>query len=215
MLRAHEDLSTLQVESDIRRGWNTLTVWKTYINSTSEIQAAFEVSKAYFVAVSDSALARRHHGDILSACVFSTMSKSPLPSLMPLDAAGIFHFGPEFFRDKSDSLRAVFEALFRLGNRTIISFGDSVERNIANEIYSICKEFSGIFKCSKMPNLAEPGRAVHVAWPSIGLNWITISFPGVSFIASRLSSFIIKSAITSSCLLSAAVNSMVSARLQF
>jgi hypothetical protein len=75
----------------------------------------------------------------------------------------------------------VFEALASLQNRTIVSFGDSVERNIVNDVYSICQHLSGIFACAKMPNVAEPGRAVHIFWPSINLNWITISFPGVSF----------------------------------
>jgi hypothetical protein len=76
--------------------------------------------------------------------------------------------------------RAVFEALAALGSRTIVSFGDSVERNIINDVAAICQQLTGAFKCIKMPNVAEPGRGLHVLWPSLGLNWITVSFPGVS-----------------------------------
>jgi hypothetical protein len=181
-MRPHAGLiAPLRVESDIQLGWNVLIVTKSSINAAGEAQAAVKVAESFFVVVTNPST-YHHHGQFLSSYDFSTVPSYRVPTRhVSKSFNAVSHFSSDALMEKPVAIRAVFEALASLQNRTIVSFGDSVERNIVNDVYSICQHLSGIFACTKMPNVAEPGRAVHIFWPSINLNWITISFPGVSF----------------------------------
>jgi hypothetical protein len=180
-VRAHEGLTApLRVESDIQPGWNVLTVSKSLIGDAGEAQAAAQVAESYFVVLASPSF-YHHHGKLVSEFDFSTLPSPRNSPATPIKSfGGVSRFEPDLFVDEPAAVRAVFEALAELANRTIVSFGDSVERNIVNDVYSICRHLKGTFGCIKMPDVAEPGRAAHISWPSLGLNWITVSFPGVS-----------------------------------
>ena len=176
----------LKVESDIVPGWNLLVVSKASFDAAGIMQPAVTVAQSHFVAVSNSAAAHHHHGDLLSTFDFSPSSsyfapkfalqQSCLSETFPLDS---YINQPEATPNIPGHARAVFEMIAQLRNRTIVSFGDSNERNMIRDLHSICKHLSGLLACVRMPLLAEAGRAVHVEWPAINFTWITISVPGV------------------------------------
>lgn len=176
----------LKVESDIVPGWNLLVVSKASFDAAGSMQPAVTVAQSLFVAVSNSAAAHNHHGDLLSSFDFSPSSsyfapkfalqQSCLSETFPLHS----HINqPAAMPNIPARARAAFEMIAQLRNRTIVSFGDSNERNIITDLHSICKHLSGQLACVRMPLLAEAGRAVHVEWPAINFTWITISVPGV------------------------------------
>ncbi len=187
-IRAQEGLGfELHLESSVQLGWNVVVVSKSLVDAAGNALPAAQIAESVFVVVT-SPSAYHHHGELLSDFDFSNFSaqNSPcVPSTPIKPATATSNFGADILMMHESAAvpvraRAVFEALAALGNRTIVSFGDSVERNVINDAYAICQHLTGAFRCIKMPNVAEPGRGLHVLWPSLGLNWITVSFPGVS-----------------------------------
>ena len=157
-----------------------------FVDAAGNAHAAAQVAESVFVAVT-SPSTYHHHGQLLSDFDFSNFPaqtpSAPSTPIKPATATSDLGAGIVMMHEYADvpvGARAVFEALAALGSRAIVSFGDSVERNIINDVAAICQQLTGAFKCIKMPNAAEPGRGLHVLWPSLGLNWITVSFPGVS-----------------------------------
>jgi hypothetical protein len=187
-MRAQEGLGfELHLESSVQLGWNVVVVSKSLVDAAGNTHPAAQIAESVFVVVT-SPSTYHHHGLLLSDFDFSnfpaqtpSVPSTPInPAFATSDSVADIVMMHEYAAVPVGA-RAVFEALAALANRTIVSFGDSVERNIINDVAAICQQLAGAFKCIKMPNVAEPGRGMHVLWPSLGLNWITVSFPGVSY----------------------------------
>jgi hypothetical protein len=192
-MRAQEGVpAPLHLESSLQLGWNVLTVTKAVIDAAGNANPAAHIAESVFVVITSPSV-YHHHGKLLSDFDFSNFP-APQAPLMPLHDPAVAgsDFGSDALMDIPAPARAVFEALAALGNRTIVSFGDSVERNIISAAYAICQHLTGAFRCMKMPDVAETGRALHVLWPSLGLNWLTISFPGVSYCAHGMSARLVR-----------------------
>ena len=176
-----------QLESDIRPGWNMLAVSEVSFDPAGRMQPAVTVAESLFVVVSSSPATYHHHGDLLSTFDFSNPSSSYFVPKVPVQQSCITETSFDSEVNQPDVMtgvpiyaRAVFEMIAQLGNRTIVSIGDSNERNIIRDVHSICKHLNGSLACMQIPLLAEPARSLHVFWPAINFTWILICVPGVS-----------------------------------